>query len=96
MKLLSIERWLVVYDAKIEKRIDETPVNLPLEILQEIIQPKEDDKPLYSDYLLNIDQLNALCRHLGKNIQPDFDSFYYVLECIGNYDWNATDPKSID
>jgi hypothetical protein len=62
-------------------------IHIPLETLKTIVDSKDDDPSLFESYLLNqiqLDQINGL---INDKIVPDFESYDYILECSGIYDW---------
>ncbi len=86
-KLQGVERSLDIYRNSDEHLVKKFDIEIPIEILREIINPKQGDFMLYLDYILDKLQLEKLSKALVINIQPDFDLYYYVLNCTGLYDW---------
>jgi hypothetical protein len=86
-KLAGIERTINVYDNNNEP-LEEINIDyLSLDVLKSIVPPKEDDPFLYDGYVLDADQLKKINEYLNQKIVPNFDIFFYVLECAGIYDW---------
>ncbi|PUZ19594.1 hypothetical protein GA0116948_1259 [Chitinophaga costaii] len=87
-KLISTERVLNIYDDNNKKElVKEIKINIPLAKLKEIVPPRDGDELLYISYILNKIQLDTLNEILGNVNKIDFNSYYYVLECIGTYKW---------
>jgi hypothetical protein len=85
MKLLSVERSVAIFDKKTEKLLKEYPVELELSILKEIVKQGKNDELLYSPYKLNKHQVEKLFKKIGINMLIETKSYYYSLECYGNY-----------
>lgn len=88
-KIVEIERSVNIYQNSDSELVEEIIIEIPLEILKEIVQAKEDDPSLYEAYILNEQQLDKINQHLEKKIIPDYTQFFYVLEAAGIYDWSA-------
>jgi hypothetical protein len=86
-KLESVERTINIYANDTEKLVEEIDIDIPVERLKNVVIPEDGDILLYRDYLLNPKQLDELNSDLGGIIKPDFDLYYYVLECHGIYNW---------
>ena len=86
-KLQKVERSLNIYTKKAEDLVKEIDIDLPVETLKTIVVPKDGDPLLYLGYELDQKQLEAFNKILGSKIIPDLDSYYYVLECHGVYNW---------
>ena len=86
-KLIRVERTLSVFDNDSNNLLQELEVNVPLDGLKMIVVPKEGDDQLYLPYVLNESQIYRLNEIMGNPIEPDLKRNYYVLECIGIYDW---------
>jgi hypothetical protein len=86
-KLKRVERTINIYTNDSEKLVKEIDINIPVKRLKNVVIPEEGDNQLYRDYLLDRKQLDELNNDLGGIIKPDFDLYYYVLECHGIYNW---------
>jgi len=86
-KLERVERTINVYDKKTEDLIEEMSIDLPLERLKAIVTPNEGDPLLYMGYVLDAAQLEEINNELSRSIKPDYNAYYYVLECHGIYNW---------
>ena len=86
-KLKRVERTINIYTNDSEKLVKEIDINIPVERLKSVLIPEDGDNQLYRDYLLDRKQLDELNNDLGGIIKPDFDLYYYVLECHGIYNW---------
>jgi hypothetical protein len=86
-KLEKVERAINIYNSKTEDLVKEIPINIPIERLKGVVAPKEGDPLLYRGYILDANQLEQLNYDLGNVIKPDFNRYYYVLECHGIYNW---------
>jgi hypothetical protein len=86
-KLERVERTINIYTNDSEKLVKEIDINIPVERLKSVLIPEDGDNQLYRDYLLDRKQLDELNNDLGGIIKPDFDLYYYVLECHGIYNW---------
>lgn len=86
-KLEKVERSINIYDSKTEDLIREIDIDIPLERLKNVVAPKEGDPLLYRGYILDAKQLEEINNDLGGIIKPDFNLYYYVLECHGIYNW---------
>ena len=88
-KLIRVERSIAKYNIAYKDIIsDENIDEISLNILLSIVTPNEDDPLLYDGYVLNEKQLLEINNHLNNKLTFDFNSFYYVLECAGIYDYN--------
>ena len=86
-KLLGVERTLNVYTNSDNEPVDEKNVDIiPLSTLKKIFPPKEDDPDLYDGYILDAKQLQEINNYIQAKIQPNFEQYFYVLECSGIYD----------
>jgi hypothetical protein len=94
MKLVGVERTLGIIRHDNFELDKEIILNLPLELLKDIVKPKNHDNYLYLPYKLNKNQLGRLLKHLDMEINADFDSFLYVLECNGKYEELPIHPPS--
>lgn len=88
MKLSGIDRTIGVYDNISENRIEDIPVHVTVEQLKQIVMENEDDPWFYDGYVLNEAQLEKLSTFMDKKISFDFTNHYYVLQCLGIYDWD--------
>jgi hypothetical protein len=86
-KLKGVERFVNTYSIGKEDLVKEIPINISVEILKSVVTPKEGDDLLYMGYILDEKQLHQLSVILGLTIVPRFKLYYYVLECVGTYDW---------
>lgn len=86
-KLKGVKRTINTYDNRGKELVNEIDINIPLEKLKEIVSPKDGDALLYMGYLLNPNQLDRLYEELGIKNKPNFELYYYVLECHGIYNW---------
>ena len=87
-KLIKVEREINVYENDSNELVEEMNIDyLSFDILKGIILPKEDDPLLYVGYVLDTDQLIKINEYLKQKIVPNFNLFFYVLECRGIYDW---------
>ncbi len=88
-KLVRIERSIAKYNIADEDIVsDENIDEISLDKLLLIVTPKEDDPLLYDGYVLNEKQLLEINSNLNNKLTFDFNTFYYVLECAGIYDYN--------
>ncbi len=86
-KLEKTERTINIYDCKTEDLVREIDIDISLERLKSVVIPKEGDPQLYRGYVLDAKQLDVLNGELGGVIKPNFNLYYYVLECHGIYNW---------
>ena len=86
-KLKGVERTINIYRNVDTELMQEISINTPIDVLKTIVTPRDGDAMLYLGYILNEKQLEELGGEIGHLIEPDFDQFYYVLECTGIYDW---------
>lgn len=86
-KLEKVERTVNVYSKETKEEVEEINIDIPLERLKSIIIPKDDDPLLYRGYVLDAEQLREINDDLSDKIKPDFNLYYYVLECHGIYSW---------
>jgi hypothetical protein len=86
-KLLRVERTLSEYDDKSKDLLQELEVNIPLDKLKLIVVSKDGDDQLYLPYVLDELQLKKITEMMDITLLPDFNKNYYVLDCIGIYDW---------
>ena len=88
-KLIGIERSIAKYNI-IDKHIvsEDNIDDISLDNLLLIVTPNYDDPLLYDGYVLNEKQLLEINSHLNNKLVFDSNSFYYVLECTGIYDYN--------
>ena len=86
--LVNVERSIHIYDRRNNKLIEEINIDtISLEQLLTIVIPKDGDPLLYDQYELDQDQMFKMVKVLKCSITIDFDSFNYVLICLGIYDW---------
>jgi hypothetical protein len=86
-KLERVERNLIVYDNNSNNRLQELEVDVPLDKLKEIVVPKEGDDQLYLPYVLGESQIKKLNELMGNPLETDSKKNYYVLDCVGFYNW---------
>jgi len=87
-KLLRVERTIAVYKKnEHEPPVNEIDINIPLEPLQTIIHSNVDDTSFFDGYLLNQIQLSQINKLINNKIDADFESYDYILECTGIYNW---------
>ena len=92
MKLVSVERSVCLYDNISHDITREflltisSDHNISVARLREIVVPQEEDPLLFEPYVLNLSQVLQLNEYLENDIDPDFKTHYYVLECTGIYD----------
>lgn len=86
-KLERVERNLSVFDNNSNDLLQELEVNISLNTLKNIVTPKEGDDLLYLPYILDKSQIIKLNEIMGSPLQPDSRKNYYVLDCIGFYNW---------
>jgi hypothetical protein len=88
-KLIRIERSIAKYNIADEDIVSEDNIDeISLDKLLLIVTPKEEDPLLYDGYVLNEKQLLEINNQINNRLVFDFDTFYYVLECAGIYDYN--------
>jgi len=94
-KLLRVDRTVYIYRNGEGDAFQEVNINvIPFETLKEIVPPDKDDPLLYDGYDLTIDQLNKINAYLLEKIEPDFNSYSYILVFGGIYNWdNDNDGK---
>jgi len=63
--------------------VEEIEIDLPLDKLKQMVQPKNGDPLLYEPYFLNVSQIAEFNKIISKEIKPDFNLYDYVLECWG-------------
>jgi hypothetical protein len=85
-KLLRVERTINIYDTD-DELIEEIEIDIPLEILQNIIVANDDDPLLYDGYELNEVQLQKLNDNLQNKLLFDLKQYSYVLVAGGIYNW---------
>jgi|GEM_PF-5956004 hypothetical protein len=90
MKLLSIERYIGVYNNPWDDKgySDEYLLNISDEELLRIIPAKTDDPSLYEGVILTGEQINRLMKFSEREIAVDFTKNNYVLQTNGNYEWS--------
>ena len=91
MKLLRTERSIVFYnnndnDHEIAGEVNIDPISV--DQLLTIVVPRDDDLELYYGYILSEEQLEKINELVVNKIVPNFETYYYVLECFGIYDWS--------
>ena len=87
-KLERVERSINIYGNVDKKLIEEISIDIPIEVLRDIIKSSDRrDSMLYLGYVLDRQRLEEINNKLGEVIQPDFNKYYYVLECTGIYNW---------
>lgn len=85
-KLLRVDRVINIYNKEDDDLFFEVKIEIKLDELIKIIEPREDDPLLYDGYLLSADKLESLNEFLMQKITPDFITYYYVLEAYGIYE----------
>jgi hypothetical protein len=89
MKLLKTERSINSYHIQSKNVAEEYNIDeIPIEILFQIVEPNADDPLLYEGQVLSREQFEKINDILAEKIIPDFNLYYYVLECSGIYDWD--------
>ncbi|HEV7423850.1 MAG TPA: hypothetical protein VGO21_01545 [Candidatus Paceibacterota bacterium] len=87
MNLLRVERTIASYHVSDKDIVNEINIDyVPFDKILSIIDPHEDDPLLYDGYVLSEDQFDLLNSLLEEKILPNFEDFYYVLECAGIYE----------
>jgi hypothetical protein len=89
MKLLSVERSIVVFHRKNENLVAEYPVNLDLNLIVQIVKPGKNDPLLYGVYRLSQLQTKKLLAQIGSDLIVEKKTYRYVLECTGIYDYES-------
>ncbi len=90
MNLLRTERIVKYYNNFNEEIVGEYNIDeIPVEALLNIVIPKPDDPLLYDGRILSREQFEKINDILTEKIIPDFNLYYYVLECSGVYDWDS-------
>jgi hypothetical protein len=89
-KLLGVERSLGIYRNSDNGHELEIPLNLSFDQISSIVPPSEEDSFLYDGQELTTDQVNKFLPLIEHEIPLDFNKWFYVLECYGIYDWNAS------
>ncbi|MBS1586558.1 MAG: hypothetical protein JSS82_13545 [Bacteroidetes bacterium] len=90
MKLISSERSIGIYNVTSEERLRDIVLNVTVSQLMEILTPSQDDQEFIDGYILGEEQLTQLSEYAVEEIIPDFSKYFYVLQCLGNYDWNES------
>lgn len=85
-KLLSVGRCIEVYDNDTEEKVDESELNISVEILKTILRYNEDDPDYYDGYIIDSTQFDQLICYSSKKIDFIPEKYYYVLTCWGNYE----------
>jgi hypothetical protein len=89
MKLLKTERSVKYYNNSDKHVAGEFNIDeIPVETLFTIVIPETDDPLLYDGRVLSREQFEKINDILAEKITPDFNLYYYVLECSGIYDWD--------
>jgi hypothetical protein len=90
MKLLSIERYIGVYNNPWDDRgySDEYLLNISTEELLTILPAKPDDPLLYEGVVLTENQVYSLMKFSKREITPDLTKHNYVMQTNGIYDWS--------
>lgn len=88
-QVLKTERYFNIYRNSDEDKEREILLNIPFETLLAIVSPKDDDPLLYEGYLLNEEQVAKMKSLMDESFLIDFEKYFYVLECVGIYDFNA-------
>jgi len=88
MKLLSVERWLQIFDKKSHELMAEHPVNVETERLRQIVKPMKGDELLYRPYALSKLQIKRLLANMDLHLLIELKSYHYFLDCTGIYDDN--------
>jgi hypothetical protein len=87
-KLIRVERTINIYNNNDNSLVEEIEIDfLSLSVLKQIVLAKDDDPFLYDGYILDLKQLEDLNKYLTHKIEPDFETFFYILESAGIYDW---------
>ncbi|MFY0256520.1 hypothetical protein ACDQ55_21510 [Chitinophaga sp. 30R24] len=85
-ELIRIEREIKIYRKNDSEIIREINIDsIDFNIIIEIVPPPEDDPLLYEGHILNENQLIKFNHYLQEPINPNFDLYFYVLECTGIY-----------
>jgi hypothetical protein len=90
MKLMNIERSIGIYDRVSEERLKDVDLDITLGLLKTIVTPNDDDPELIDGYVLDERQLLQLSSYSSNIIVPNFEKYFYVLQCLGNYDWDSS------
>ena len=86
--LIRVERSIAKYNINDEHIVSEENIDsISLKFLLSIVTPSDDDPLLYEGYILSEKQLMELNNHCNNKLVFDLDSYYYVLECDGIYDY---------
>ena len=86
-KLERVERTVNIYNKENKDEVEEIYIYIPLERLKSIVMPKDGDPLLYRGYVLDAEQLKEISKDISGRVKPDFNLYYYVLECHGIYNW---------
>jgi hypothetical protein len=87
MNLLSIKRSIATYSLANETILEEVNIDfVPIDKLLTIVSPRTDDPLLYEGYILTEKQIEYINALLLEKIMPNFEIYYYVLECEGVYE----------
>ena len=86
-RLKGVERFINIYRDIDKELVEEISIDIPVDVLKNIVPHKDGDPLFYLGYILNESQLEKLNNEIGNIIKPDFSICYYVLECQGIYDW---------
>jgi hypothetical protein len=86
---MRVERSIEIYDINTNERVEKVNIDsLSFEKINEIVPANEGDLLLYDCYELNVQQVELFNENLYNAIRLDFDLYYYVLVCLGVYDWD--------
>ena len=88
-KLIKIERSIQVSRNSDDGLLENILLDISLDELLNIVTAKEDDPELFDGYMLDENQIEKLNNFSERQIQPDFKSYWYVLVCLGIYDWQT-------
>jgi hypothetical protein len=86
-KLLAVERHIMVYDVH-DNLTGDYLIDIPIEELVKIINPRPGDTNLYDSYVLNSEQLKVISNRISEPPLVDTDKYSYHLVTLGDYDWN--------
>lgn len=86
-KLIRVERSVQAYRNSDNELVDDFILDISLNELLKIVSPKEDDPDLIDGYILDKNQIEKLNEFAERKIESDFKLYWYVLVCLGVYNW---------